>query len=165
MVVDDDRSLSLLPSLVTRNAAAMPLNEHSTHSIPPFCSLSTSSATRKNVSWCAWRFIKFELQHGIESHRRHRNSSSNELEKPFLEPWRKWMRRAESRKKKGKEKGSAENRAYLESLSRKLLLVLPETSVFGQEQFLTTLTYLNFFHDRILDRTSLLLTTFRRSEI
>jgi len=98
VVVDDDRSLSLLPA--TRNAAAMPLNEHSTHSIPPFCPLSTSSATRKNVSWCAWRFIKFELQHGIESHRRRRNRSSNELEKPFLERWRKWMRRAKSRKKK-----------------------------------------------------------------
>lgn len=49
-VVDDDGSP--FPLLATRNAAAMPLNEHSTHSIPPFRPLSTSSASVKHLEKC-----------------------------------------------------------------------------------------------------------------
>jgi len=69
-------------------------------------------------------------------------------------------------KEKKKKRELVENRAYLESLSRKLLLVLPETSVFGQEQSLTTLTYFtSSFYESILDRMNLLSTIFRRSDL
>lgn len=84
-VVDDDGSLSLPHRLTVAlgdskfsdavkwafnafNSAALPSLRH-----PPLLS------TRKNVSRCAWRFIKFELRRGIEFRWR---SPSNELEKP-----------------------------------------------------------------------------------
>jgi len=139
----------------------MPLNEHSTHSIPPFCPLSMSSATRKNVIWCAWRFIKFELQHGIESHRRRRNCSSNELEKPFLERRRKWMRRAKSRKKK-------EN--WLRTMP--ILNRYPANCFWSFQRHPSSVRNnpwlrlrISIFYERILDRMSLLSTIFRRSDL
>lgn len=69
------------------------------HHFAPFRRLPPLLSTWKNVSRCAWRFIKFELRHGIEfRHRHRRRGSSKELEKPSLER-RKWMSGTESRKK------------------------------------------------------------------
>lgn len=106
---------------------------------PPFDPLPPLLSTWKNVSRCAWRFIKFELRHGIEfRHRRRYRGSSKELEKPSLER-RKWMSGAESRKK---SKGIA---SVLKRYPANCFWSFWETSVFGHEPPITCTTYLDFF--------------------